>query len=202
VRYPTEESKIEMIVDARGLDCPHPVILTNKAFDESDAVTTIVDNEVAKENVSRLAKSKGFSIEVEEKEGDFHLHLKREGCAVLEKLSEPTSGPTVLLLASDEMGRGSEALGKKLMTAFVQVLHEISPQPQKIICLNSGVKLVVEGSQVIEDLRAMEEKGAEILACGTCLGHYDLKEKLAVGKVSNMFDIASALLGAGKIVEF
>ncbi len=202
MRYPTEESKIEMIVDARGLDCPHPVILTNKAFDESDAVTTIVDNEVAKENVSRLAKSKGFSIKVEEKDGDFHLHLRREGCAVLESTSEPASGPTVLLLASDTMGQGSEELGKKLMTAFVQVLHEISPQPQKIICLNSGVKLVAKGSQVIEDLRAMEEKGVEILACGTCLGHYDLKEKLAVGKVSNMFDIASALLGAGKIVEF
>ena len=50
-----------MIIDARGLDCPHPVVLTNKAFEESDEVTTIVDNAVAKENVSRLAKSKGFA---------------------------------------------------------------------------------------------------------------------------------------------
>ena len=190
-----------MIVDARGLDCPQPVILTNKAFDEADELTTIVDNEVARENVTKLARTKGFSIEVEEKEGDLHLHLTRESCGMQVDVGQPASGPTLLLIASDSMGRGSDELGHKLMTAFIQVLHEITPQPNTIIFINSGVKLVADGSQIIEDLRALEEKGIELLACGTCLGYYDLKEKVGAGKISNMFEIASALFGAGKIIS-
>lgn len=189
-------------VDARGLACPQPVVLTNKAFDESDEVTTIVDNETARENVSRLAAGKGFKVEVEEKESAFYLHMTRESAPAEETSCPPfVSGPTVLLLASDVMGRGSDELGRKLMTSFVQVLHEITPKPDTVIFINSGVRLVTEGSQVIEDLRALEEQGTGLLACGTCLGYYDLKEKVAVGKTSNMYDIASALLGAGKIVS-
>ena len=86
------------------------------------------------------------------------------------------------------------------MTAFVQVLHEITPQPDTIIFINSGVKLVTEGSQVIEDLREMEEKGISLLACGTCLDYFELKERLAVGRVSNMYEIAETMLSAGKVV--
>jgi len=189
-----------MVIDARGLACPHPVVLTNNAFEESDEVTTIVDNEIAKENVSRLASSKGFKVEVEEKEGNFHLHLTRESSGMQPSMAQPVSGPTVLLIASDAIGRGSEELGHTLMTSFIQVLHEISPQPEKIIFINSGVKLVTDDSKVIEDLLELEEMGIELLACGTCLGYYELKEKIAVGKISNMYDIASALFNAGKII--
>jgi selenium metabolism protein YedF len=191
-----------MVVDARGLDCPQPVILTNKAFDEVDKLTTIVDNEVARENVSKLARSKGFSIEIEEKEGDFHLHLTRDESVIEQTFCSPfVTGPTVLLIASDSIGRGSEELGQNLMTTFVQVLHEIKPQPEVIIFMNSGVKLVAKGSKVVEDLRSFEDHGTELLACGTCLGYYDLKEKVAVGKISNMFEIASVLFSAGKIIN-
>lgn len=190
-----------MVVDARGLDCPQPVILTNKAFDEVNELTTIVDNEIARENVIKLAQTKGFQVEVEEKEGDFHLHLTRESCSMLNDAGQPINGPTVLLIASDSIGRGSDELGQKLMIAFIQVLHEINPQPDTIIFINSGVKLVAEGSQITEDLRVLEEMGTELLACGTCIGYYELKEKVVVGKISNMFEIASALFGAGKIIN-
>lgn len=190
-----------MVVDARGLDCPQPVILTNKAFDETNELTTIVDNDVARENVAKLARTKGFKVEVEEKEGNFHLHLARDSYEMQMGLTQPAGGPTVLLISSDGMGRGSDELGQKLMTSFFQVLHEITPQPDTIVFINSGVRLVVQGSKVIEDLRALEEMGTEILACGTCLGHYELKEKVAAGKISNMFEIASAMFGAGKIVS-
>ncbi len=190
-----------LTIDARGLACPQPVVLTNNAFGESDEVTTVVDNEVAKENVTRLAQSKGFVVQVERNDGDFHLHLKREGPAPDETLNSSVSGPTVLLIASDIVGRGSDELGRMLMTAFVQVLHEITPRPDTILFMNSGVKLVAEGSQVIEDLRALEEKGAELLACGACLGYYDLKDKITVGQISNMYDIASRLFAAGKIIN-
>ena len=192
---------MQMIIDARGLDCPQPVVLTNNAFDESTQLTTIVDNEVAKENVTRLAKSKGFAVEVEQKDGDFHLHLKREGPEPDKACNPPGSGPIVLLIASDIVGRGSEELGQQLMIAFVHVLHEVTPKPDTIIFMNSGVKLVVVGSKVIEDLKALEEEGTVLLACGACLGYYDLKEKIGVGQISNMYDIASALFGAGKIIS-
>ncbi|MDD5094339.1 MAG: sulfurtransferase-like selenium metabolism protein YedF [Dehalococcoidia bacterium] len=111
------------------------------------------------------------------------------------------SGPTVLLIGSDTFGRGSDELGQLLMRSFLHTLNETSTLPDRIICLNSGAKLVVEGSQVLDDLCALSEKGIEILACGTCLGYYEIKDKVAVGRISNMYDIASALLGAGKIIE-
>ncbi|MFO8011523.1 MAG: sulfurtransferase-like selenium metabolism protein YedF, partial [Dehalococcoidia bacterium] len=157
-------------IDARGLACPQPVVLTNKAIEESDEVTTIVDNEVARENVSRLAANKGFGINVEEREGLFYIHLTRQSAGFISADSEPASGPIVVLIGSDTVGRGSEELGRKLMTAFIQVLHDISPKPDTIVFMNSGVKLAVDGSQVVEDLKELEEEGTELLACGTCLG--------------------------------
>ncbi len=192
---------MSLTIDARGLACPQPVVLTNNAFDESNEVTTIVDNDIARGNVYRLAKSKGFKVEVEEKEGDFHLHLTREGPAPSQTCGMAIGGPTVLMIASDSVGRGSEELGQNLMTAFIQVLHEITPQPSTIIFMNSGVKLVTEGSKVLEDLRAIEKQGTELLACGACLSYYELKEKISVGHISNMYDIASTLFSAGRIIN-
>ncbi len=190
-----------MIIDARGLDCPQPVVLTNNAFEESDEVTTIVDNEVAKENIYRLAKSKGFTVEIEETNDLFHLHLKREVSKSSQPHNQFNSGPIVLLIASDIIGRGSDELGKKLMIAFVQVLHEIIPKPDTIIFMNSGVKLVAAGSTVIEDIKELEKEGVSLLACGACLGYYELTEKVAAGQISNMYDIASVMFGAGKIIN-
>ncbi|MCI2425035.1 sulfurtransferase-like selenium metabolism protein YedF [Candidatus Acetothermia bacterium] len=108
--------------------------------------------------------------------------------------------PTVLLVASDAFGREAEELGRLLMHNFLHTLSEVSSRPERIILVNSGVKLVIEGSEVLDDLRVLEGQGTEILACGTCLGYYEIKDKVAVGQISNMYDIASALLGAGKIV--
>lgn len=110
------------------------------------------------------------------------------------------TGPAVLLIASDAFGRGAEELGHLLMRSLLHTLSEVSPRLERVILVNSGVKLVIEGSEVLDDLRVLEEQGTEILACGTCLGYYEIKDKVAVGQISNMYDIASTLLGAGKIV--
>ncbi len=189
-----------LTIDARGLACPQPVVLTNNAFDESDEVITIVDDEIARENVSRLAQSKGFDVEVEESDGAYYLHLKRKDTATGE-VGNSYSSSVVLFISSDAIGCGSEDLGQKLMIAFVQVLHEIIPQPETIIFMNSGVKLVAEGSKVIEDLQVLENQGVELLACGTCLRYYELNEKVAAGQVSNMYDIVSSLFNAGKVIS-
>jgi selenium metabolism protein YedF len=191
-------------VDARGLACPQPVILTRAALQESDAVLTIVDNETAKQNVTRMAEKAGCTVEAEVRDDGIYLSI-HQAQAVAEitdatPVTAPTSGPLVLTVPSETMGRGDDELGQILIRGFFHALGETDPRPDTIIFFNSGVKLVVEGSPVLEDLQTLCGQGVEILACGTCLGHYGLKDKVAAGEVSNMYTIAETLLRAGKVV--
>jgi selenium metabolism protein YedF len=201
---------MKQVVDARGLACPQPVVLTGKALANADQVTTIVDDVVAVENVTRLARSKGFSVEVSEKADGTYLTLRREGAPIEPTAAESlvactapqhAAGTTVVFVPSDCLGRGPAELGERLMGAFFDTLLGLDPKPTTIIFINAGVKLTVEGSPTLEELRALVEQGTEILACGTCLSYFDLTEKLAVGRISNMYDIATALLEAARIVE-
>jgi selenium metabolism protein YedF len=192
-------------VDARRLACPQPVILTRAALQEDDAVLTIVDNETARQNVTRMAEKAGCTVEAEARADGIYLSI-RKVAAEPEAIpavggSAPQSGPLVLTIPGDSMGRGDDELGRILARGFFHALGEVTPRPDTIIFFNSGVKLVVEGSPVLEDLQALCGQGIEILACGTCLGHFDLKDKLVVGEVSNMYSIAEALLSAGKVVS-
>ena len=188
------------VTDARGLACPRPVVLTKKALEQAEEVTTIVDNITAKENVSRLAVSQGCQVSVEEKQEGIFLHLTRTTTPEQKSAAAPTSGPTLLLITSNTMGRGSDELGDILMRSLMHTLGEVTPPPDRIVFINSGVKLVTRESEVIDDLRSLGDQGIEILACGTCLEYYNLKSAVEVGQVSNMYDIASALLQAGKII--
>ncbi len=193
------------IVDARGLPCPQPVLLTRDALRESDAVTTIVDSDTARHNVTRMAERAGYTVRAEEREEGVYLHIAR-GAAAPEAAPAPaptlSGGPLVLVVPSQFMGRGEhEELGQILIRGFLHTLNEVSPLPDVIIFFNSGVKLTVEGSPVLEDLRSLEAQGVQILICGTCLGYYGLKEKVAVGEVSNMYTIAETMLQAGRVVS-
>ncbi len=192
------------IVDARGLPCPQPVILARRALAESPEITVIVDNATARENVSGMARSQGGSVEVEERADGIYLHIARgETAAAAAPAERPATGggPLVVLVAGDTLGRGPEELGGVLMRSWFHTLTEVQPRPETIIFVNTGVRLVVEGSPVLEDLRALATGGVRLLACGTCLGYLELKEKVAVGAVSNMYTIAETLLGAGKVVS-
>ena len=108
--------------------------------------------------------------------------------------------------ALDKLKVGLEKSRKKINDSLKNVLilgrrideNLLEELQDKLISDDVGVKAT---QQIIEDLRALEEMGTELLACGTCIGYYDLKEKVAAGKISNMFEIASALLGAGKIIN-
>ena len=193
------------IVDARGLACPQPVILTRDALKEAAEVITIVDNETARANVIRLAEQTGATVKVEQKEDGIYLHITKEPTAHAEPSLPATSalasGPLVLVIPSEIMGRGDEELGSILIRGFFHTLGEVEPVPDKVIFFNSGVKLVIEDSPVLEDLQALVARGVEILACGTCLGHYGLTARVAVGEVSNMYTIAETMLGAGRVVS-
>ena len=193
------------VVDARGLACPQPVIRTRAALQGSDVVTTIVDNVTSQQNVTRMAEKAGCIVRAEVRDDGIYLHIRREGGTEGEVSpaagSAPAAGPLVLTVPSEFMGRGDEVLGQILVRAFFHTLGEVEPLPDTIVFLNSGVKLVVAGSPVLEDLHALCDRGISILACGTCLGHYGLKDQIAAGEVSNMYTIAETLLGAGKVVS-
>ena len=95
----------------------------------------------------------------------------------------------MVVIASDRMGEGAEELGKTLLKAFVFSLTQQDKLPKTILLYNGGAYLTCEGSPMLEDLKALEAEGVEILTCGTCLNFYGLTEKLAVGGVTNMYVI-------------
>lgn len=193
-------------IDARGMDCPLPVVHTKKALEdmEEGVVTTIVAGEVAKENVLKLAKSMSLEVDIKQNsQGDYYIYISKEKQA--ETVGSEASSPDnkedfLILITKDKLGGGSDELGAVLMSGYLYALTEVSSYPSCIIFLNGGVKLTVEGSQVLEAIRILESEGVEILSCGTCLNYFELEDKLAVGSASNMFTIAEKLNEAGNTI--
>lgn len=212
------------IIDNRGLSCPLPVVNTKKAMDELAgeargvfALTSLVDNETAAENVSRFARSAGCQAVVEKKEEGYYIHINKTEKAVLPPKAEAkeleqqqelgciacgTQGAaeTVMLITSSTLGQGSEELGKLLMRSFVFTLKESEIPPGRLLFLNSGVHLTVTGSPLLEELEELAARGVKIFSCGTCLDYYQLKDKLQVGEVTNMYDTVDAMLAAGRCI--
>ena len=106
----------------------------------------------------------------------------------------------MVVISSDAMGRGDDQLGKLLIRAFIHTLTELEEKPDVIGLYNSGVLLSKEGSECVEDFRALEKNGVKILICGTCVNHFGIKGQISVGTISNMYVIAETLLSAGRIV--
>jgi selenium metabolism protein YedF len=189
-------------IDCRGMACPQPVVTAKKALDESEGkeFILIVDNLAARDNVKRFAQSQEAMVDVEEKGNDFYLRIqKRSGCDLAGSAQQGEK--VVVYINSNLLGVGEEALGRILMRAFLKVLLDLKPIPSKLIFINSGVRLTSEGSEILETLQALSGKGVEILSCGTCLDFYGLKEKLKVGIISNMYDIAQSLLEADRLIR-
>lgn len=107
---------------------------------------------------------------------------------------------TVILITGEGMGRGDPALQHKLIKTYLRLLDESDAHPAIFCLYTDGVKLATTGSPVIEELRAAEAKGANIVICGTCLKHYDLQEQVEVGIVGGMTDIIEAQFKAAKVI--
>lgn len=185
-------------VDARGLTCPKPVIQTKKAMDQlqEGVVTTIVDNDTARENVIKYAKSQNYRYEVKQVDGFYYIDIyKTEVMFDSEIMAQPKPklSEIVILAGKNTFGEGDETLGEVLIKGYFYTLTELEPYPKSILFVNSGVRLTVEGSPVLEHLRLLESAGVEILSCGTCLDFYNIKEKLAVGGVGNMYAIVETM---------
>ncbi|MCJ7663491.1 MAG: sulfurtransferase-like selenium metabolism protein YedF [Desulfobacterales bacterium] len=192
------------VVDCRGLSCPEPVMQTKQALAKTDRVTIIVDNLAARDNVARFGESQGAMVAIAEKKDGIYITIEKSKGVKSRKKTPATKtlpiGPVVVVIPSDQMGRGEEELGHLLIRSFLHALTEVSSRPNKIIFFNTGVKLTVKGSEVLEDLQALENSGVEILTCGTCLDYFSLKVKIAVGQVSNMYTIAETMLAAARLV--
>lgn len=193
------------VIDCRGLACPQPVITTKKALDQlkEGEMIVIVDNASSCNNVERFAKSQGCSVDIKEEGQHFHIRIQKGKVAISPEVSpEKTKAQKIIVyLNSHLLGIGDEALGAILMRSFLKTLMELDPKPTRVILINSGVRLASEGSEVLEALQALSGHGVEIFSCGTCLDFYGLKEKLRVGKISNMYDIAQSLLESDRLIR-
>lgn len=205
------------IVDARGLACPLPVVNAKKAAEElhtGDVLTVLVDNEIAVQNLQKFAKQKGYTAAGEKKaEKEYEVTIQvvsadASQTAVVEEQDEEVAcavdsrkNGMVIVLSANVMGTGEEKLGKSLMKAFVFAVTKQDILPETILCYNTGAYLTCEGADTLEDLKILEAEGVNILTCGTCLDFYGMKDKLAVGGVTNMYEIVEKMEQAKTIIR-
>jgi selenium metabolism protein YedF len=195
------------VVDARGEACPLPVVHAAKALAgmTGGVLEVLVDNEIAVQNLERMASGKGLKCTAAKAEGGFAVEIEAAAGAAQPEAAPACApdkrGELVIAVDTDRMGRGDDKLGALLMKSFLFAVTQLPELPRKMIFYNGGAKLTTEGSESLADLRTLEAQGVDILTCGTCLNFYGLTEKLAVGRVSNMYEIAETLAAAGKVVK-
>ncbi len=193
---------MDNVVDARGLACPQPVIATKKALEKlaGGELVAIVDNEAARDNVVKLARSMAMNVAVEQQEDRYHIHIYKEEVPNLSRSVNEKAA--VMLFGNNVLGSGEQELGEILIKNYFYTLVENEVKPRVLMFINRGVYLTCEGSPVLSHLLALEKAGVEMLSCGTCLDYYHLKEKLCVGSVTNMYTILENLLNAERAITF
>ena len=203
---------MEKIIDCKGMACPLPVVNAKKASEElhtGDVLTVLVDNEIAVQNLTRFAEHKGFAVSAEKKgEKEYAVTMHISGAVAQETKEEEAAcvldsrrKGMLVVLSANVMGTGDVKLGSSLMKAFVFALTKQDQLPDTILCYNTGAYLTCEGADTLEDLKLLESEGVSVLTCGTCLDFYGLKEKLAVGGVTNMYDIVERMENAAQIIK-
>jgi len=181
--------------------CPMPVIETKRALETKAPreIEVVVDNTTSSENVKRFLISRGYSTSTTQENERYRIR------GVLERALEDASGEKaeklLVYVDGDTMGRGNDELGRILMRAFLKTIKELKNMPWRIIFINTGVRMVSQESDYIETLKEIECAGAEILSCGTCLDFFKLKDRIAVGRISNMFEILSSFTEATKVIR-
>lgn len=201
-----------VVVNAIGEQCPIPVVKATRALramTEPGVLEIYVDNEIAVQNLTRMASGHQLTAKAEkrsEKEFIVTIEVSRPlGDAPVEEpaltCAPDNRGSLVVAVDGAFMGRGSDELGAVLMKGFLYALSQLPELPETILFYNGGAYLTCQGSDSLEDLKNLEAQGVEILTCGTCLNHYGLAENLAVGGVTNMYSIVEKLAGAGKVVK-
>ena len=203
---------MEKTIDCKGMACPLPVVNAKKAAEElhdGDVLTVLVDNEIAVQNLTRFAEHKEFGVSAEKKgQKEYAVVMQISGASAETAQEEEIAcvmdsrrKGMLVVLSGNVMGTGDPKLGTSLMKAFVFALSKQDQLPDTILCYNTGAYLTCEGADTLEDLKLMESEGVTVLTCGTCLDFYGLKEKLAVGGVTNMYDIVERMEQAAQIIK-
>jgi selenium metabolism protein YedF len=195
----------EKTLDCRGLACPNPVIKTKELIDRGGVrqLTVLVDNPAAQENVSRLLQRAGFQVSVEPRGDAAAITGSRADagtCQIMVPKPEEALRKILVLMGADQLGRGDELLGTKLIANFIATLKEMGPDLWCVVMLNAGVKLAVAGSEVLTGLKDLEHSGVRLLVCGTCLTYFKLLEAKQAGETTNMLDIVTAMQLADKVI--
>lgn len=189
-------------IDCRNMACPQPVVMVKRALEENpgEPLNVLLDNGAPRENVSRFAVNRGLAVEETAIGGAFSLVIS----GMLPQTKEGAvskGGKTVMLVAADRLGDGPEELGRLLMKNFIITLLDVTAVPDLMLFVNTGVLLTTEGSEVIEALEKLGNRGVEIFSCGVCLDFFHRKDKLAAGTVTNMFTIAESMLQARSVIR-
>lgn len=210
-------------IDARGLACPAPVLQIKAVIEEEPPIeiNVVVDNEAARQNVVRFLESQQYGVSAREDGGDFQISGRRmdpvpesSATPASEASSASAASPAavgdkpeagqrkiMVMVATNCIGHGDEGLGGKLMASFIKTLKEMTPDLWRLVLVNSGVKLSIDESEVLDDLVDLAKSGVHILVCGTCLTHFDLMERKQVGETTNMLDIVTSMQLADKVIN-
>lgn len=216
-------------IDALGQACPIPIIRTKKALRDHDTVEITVDTEVSTQNLEKMAKQLNYSYDMTQLAADkFQVTIGKAGAtpaaAPVTPAAAVTTAPAApatnephiesseagqiqlsqgytVVINTNTMGQGDEKLGQTLLKSFVYSLTEQDVLPEYILFYNGGVQLVAEGSDSVEDLQALAAQGVKILSCGVCINYFDLKEKMAVGEITNMFRIVEIMRKSQRLVR-
>ena len=196
-------------IDARGLHCPAPVILTKRELDAGETdLCILADNRTAAQNLTRLGESSGCTVTVSEQADIFSITLRKTSVAPTPAADPampalphtPAAGDWALLVTRDTIGEGNRPLGETLIKMYFYTLTQSTSPPSAVFLLHAGVKLAAQNEQVAEHLRELEQQGTAVVCCGTCLNYYGLTDALSVGRIGNMYDIVSQMQSVGKVV--
>lgn len=193
------------IIDAKGLLCPKPLILTKKAINKRiENFIIIVDNSTAKDNIKRFLEDNNKNFRIKEEDNNFYIEVSNDNITInsdpVEYCSVPAKRNSVICFKDNKMGFGDEELGEILIKGFINTIIELDSLPKTLIFYNNGVKLTLESSGVFQSLKELEEKKVKIIICGTCVDYYNIKDKINIGIISNMYEIMEELNKTDKVI--
>ncbi len=199
-------------IDARKLECPAPVLKTKKYLEQEDVteIDVLVDNDAAAENVSRFLTFQGFEVSVALDGGTLIVSGRKDpGKAknqettseTVKTKDDPDTQKILVIISSQQIGKGDDELGRKLMISFVKTLKEMGSDLWRLVLLNHGVKFSAKDSQILEELKELEALGVVILVCGACLTHLGLMDDKVIGETTNMLDIVTSIQLADKVIN-
>lgn len=198
-------------LDCRGMECPAPVLQVRNSLEKepATALTVLVDNEAARQNVSRFLEHQGYEVKTEAAGDGFRVAGSRgEGAAStvapatapVAKMREPGTKKIMVLITSTHMGHGDDGLGDMLMFNFIKTLKEMGPELWRVAFVNSGVSFTAAGSEAVPILQELAANGVHVTACGACLAFFHLLDKMQVGEVTNMLEIVTGMQQADSVV--